>query len=63
MTIKEAVERIKQAGNNVRITPTEDKKCKIEVNTGSGWATLLKDLNRNMAEDVIRQSKDKLLLG
>jgi hypothetical protein len=62
MTIKEAAEKIKKA-KNTRITQSENT-CIIEIQTEAGWATLpLKNLNRTMAEDIIRQANDKLLLG
>jgi hypothetical protein len=62
MTIKEAAEQIKKA-KNTRITPSGNTYL-IEIQTDAGWAALpLKNLNRKMAEDIIRQADNKLLLG
>jgi len=62
MTIKEAAEQIQKA-KNTRITTSGDT-CQIEIQTDAGWAALpLKNLNRKMAEDIIKQADSKLLLG
>jgi len=62
MTIKEAVEQIKQS-KDVRIVPL-GKGCKIEVLKETQWVTIpLGCLNRNIAEDILRQANDKLILG
>lgn len=62
-TIKEAVDKIRQVGtNNTRITPVGNK-CKIEVNIGGNWAALLSNLDRNVAEDIIRQATNRVILG
>ena len=65
MTINEAVEKIKKAGpSNTQITPMSDSdRFKIEINLGQGWATILTGLKRVMAEDVIRQASNRVLLG
>jgi hypothetical protein len=62
-TIKEAVDKIRQVGTtNARITPVGNR-CKIEIYTGKEWVTLLSNLERNIAEDVIRQATNRVILG
>lgn len=65
MKITEAVNKIKAAGKqNTRIAPmTGSDKYKIEVNIGQGWAIVVKDVTRQMAEDIIRQADNKVILG
>lgn len=63
--VQEAVARIRKVGvENARITPISgSKKVKIEIKNGGGWATVLKDLDQNIAEDVLQQAKNRLIFG
>jgi hypothetical protein len=66
MNITEAVQKIKQAGaGNTRITPMPDGSdaVRIEVNLGQGWATIISGIKRGMAEDILRQATNRVLLG
>lgn len=65
MTIKEAVERMKKAGESkTRLVPiTGTNQVNIQVDMGQGWATIMKGVERPMAEDILRQAKDRVILG
>lgn len=63
-TIKEAVEVMKQVGeSNTRKAPGAPGLIDIQINRGGQWVTLLADLNPAIADDVIRQASNRVLLG
>ena len=62
--MQNAIQQIKQAGpENTKITPTENNLVKIQIKTPTGWVTIANNLKQNLAEDMIRQSTNRLLLG
>lgn len=64
MQLSEAVKRIKSAGTeNTRITPASSGKHNVEVKTPGGWVKVVSDVTRPMAEDIIRQATNKVILG
>lgn len=63
-TVKEAVEKIRQVGvDNARITQLGNGKAKIEVKTKAGWVSVLSNINSRIAEDILRQATNKVILG
>lgn len=61
MSLQDVVERIRKA-EEVKITPKGDKVV-IEIKTTAGWVAVIKDLERSMAEDIIRQANNRVILG
>ena len=63
--LSKIIETIKKAGpNNTRITPIPGTdKFMIEINLGSGWASVMKGLKQQMAEDIVRQASSRIILG
>ncbi len=63
-TVKEAVEKIRQVGvDNARITQLGNGKAKIEVKTKAGWVSVLNNVSSGIAEDILRQATNKVILG
>lgn len=64
-TVKEAVKRIQRAGvANTRIVPMlGSQRVKIEALLDGSWVTVAKDLDQKIAEDIIRQSTSRVILG
>lgn len=62
---KDAVNRIREAGSgNTRISPIPNsRKVKVEIKVNNSWVTVLRDLDQTIAEDVLRQATNKVLLG
>lgn len=63
MKLTEAVQRIRSAQSHRVSSMPNSNKVKIEVSTGDGWVTIMKDITRGMAEDIIRQASNKVILG
>lgn len=62
--IKEAVAQMKQVGEeNIRKVPTSEGKIDIQIQKGGHWLTVLKNLNPAIADDVIRQASNRVILG
>lgn len=61
--LKQVVERIKKAKDSRITSQPGTQSVMIEILTEAGWVAAIKGLNRNMAEDVIRQAKDRMILG
>ena len=66
--INEAIQKIKSVGSSaVRVVPmngqTVDGNHQIEINQNGNWTTILTGVKRPMAEDIIRQATNKVLLG
>ena len=63
INLNETVSTIKRVGSaNTRIVSTGDK-CIIEVNENGAWSELLGGLNRKMAEDIVSQAANRVILG
>lgn len=67
MNITEAKNTIKSAGsNNVRVVPMPgqpfDGDHQIEVKTDS-WHVVLSGLSKSMAEGLVREATNKVILG
>jgi hypothetical protein len=62
---KKAIDRIREVGiNNARISPVPNsRKTKIEIKVNNNWVTVLRDLDQTIAEDVLRQATNKVILG
>lgn len=69
MNINEAVQKIKKVGvNNVRVVPMDGQSVKdglhkIEIKDGGIWTTVLEGMHRRMAEDLVSQAVNKVILG
>ena len=63
--LQEAVAKIRQVGiTNVRISPISgDTKHQIEIMESGSWIKILSPMEKNMAEDVLRQASNKVILG
>jgi hypothetical protein len=64
-TIREAVEVMKQVGpTNIRKAASRTAGAvDIQVCRDGQWVTLLSGLNQSIADDVVRQATDRMLLG
>ena len=69
INVNEAVERIKKAGtNNVRAVPMPghhvlDGQHQIEVRENAAWAPILTGVSKRIAEDLISQAVNRVILG
>jgi hypothetical protein len=68
MNINEAVQKIKKVGvANVRVLPMEGQSFtglhKIEIRDQGAWAIVLEGLEKCMAESLVRQAVNKVILG
>lgn len=66
--INEAVESIKRVGGtNARIVPMPGQdvngKQQIEIHEGATWRPVVSGVSRKMAEDIIAQATNKVILG
>lgn len=63
-SLQEVTSRIQKAGTDkVRIISTGPTKVFIEIFEDGTWVRVLKELDRPMAEDVIKQATNRLILG
>lgn len=69
VNLNEAITRIKAAGPcNVRSVPMAGQdvisgRYQIEIRESGTWSIVLEGTTRSMAEDIIRQSTNKVILG
>lgn len=69
LNLNEAISRIKSVGvHNVRIVPMQNESVidgnhQIEVNESGAWTTIIAGIKRNIAEDLVRQATNKVILG
>ncbi len=69
MNINDVVAQIKSVGvNEVRVTTMEgqsciDGDCQIDIRQSGAWNTILSGVKRTMAENIVRQSRDRVILG
>ena len=68
MNINEAVQKIKKAGaTNVRVLPMDGQSFsglhKIEIRNGGAWAIVVEGLEKAMAESLVQQAVNKVILG
>lgn len=63
--ISEAVHRIRVAGpDNVRRIPGNDPQSfTIQINENGQWVSVVKDVSQTVAEDVMRQATNRVILG
>lgn len=62
--LSETIQQIKKHGpQNAKIIPNENGKYKIVISTPQGQVTIANNLNRNIAEDIIRQATNRVILG
>jgi hypothetical protein len=58
------VNKIREVGvSNVRLTTTNANKVIIEVFEHGIWKRAFREVDRNIAEDILRQATNKLILG
>lgn len=68
ININEAVQAIKKVGvTQTRVVPMAgqsaiDGKFQIEVNDG-GWRSVVSGITQKMAEDIVAQATNKVILG
>ena len=69
ININEAIQKIKQAGaSSVRSVPMTNESVdggnfQIEVNLNGSWTPVISGVKQSMAEDIIRQAFNKVILG
>lgn len=57
-------ETIKRAGKtNTRITATTDGKAQIEINEGGSWRIIQSDVSPKIAESLVKQATQGVILG
>jgi hypothetical protein len=63
-SLKEALNKIREVGpTNTRITPVSGtKNVKIEVQANGAWVTVVTDVTRMMAEDILNQAVNRVIL-
>jgi hypothetical protein len=66
--INEAVEAIKRVGGtNARIVPMPGQdvngRQQVEIREGTSWYPVVTGVSRKMAEDIIAQAVNKVILG
>ena len=61
----DTIQQIREAGtNNARITNMAGtQNVKIEINKNGQWVTIMRDLKQSIAEDILRQANNRLILG
>lgn len=69
LNVNEAIQRIKTIGaSNVRIVPMDgqpinDGNHQIDIRNGTGWETIVTGVKKRMAEDIVNQAVNKVILG
>lgn len=66
MNIKETINKITKAGqNNVQITNVGggQNEWAIEIRLGGVWTPILSGLPKPMAEDIVKQAKNRVICG
>lgn len=67
LNISEVVQQIRSVGaNNSRIVPISsggNTTYKIEINESGAWRPVIAGVNLNMAEDMMRQAVNRVILG
>lgn len=66
--INEAIQKIKAVGpNSVRIVPMQgqpvDGDHQVEIHENGSWTPVVIGIKRPMAEDIVRQATNRVLLG
>lgn len=67
--INEAIQKIKKVGGtNARIVPMAGQnvlegKVQIEVRDGGNWQAVVSGITQKMAEDIIAQATNRVILG
>jgi len=67
--INEAIQKIKRVGGtNTRIVPMAGQsivegRVQIEVRSGGEWETVVTGVTQKMAEDIVSQATNKVILG
>jgi hypothetical protein len=60
---RNAVQQIRESEGSRIVNLPNSGKVKIEVLRGGEWVTVLRELERPIAEDVIRQASNRVILG
>lgn len=69
ININEAIQKIKQAGAQaVRTVPMPGQSVdggdyQIEIQVGNSWQPVVTGVKKPMAEDIVRQATNRVLLG
>jgi len=69
INVNEAIQKIKQAGSScVRAVPMPNQNVlsgdyQIEVKTNDVWAPIVVGVNKKIAEDIISQATNRVILG
>lgn len=68
INVTAVIQEIKKAGqNSVRAIPMAnqpiDGNYEIEIQENGNWRTVISGLKKPMAEDIIRQATNRVLLG
>lgn len=60
--LTDIINRIKKSGKH-RIVNSSKDKVNIEIEENGKWVIVTNNVTQTMAEDIIRQSSNKVLLG
>lgn len=68
MNINEALQKIRKVGaSNVRVLPMEGQSFnglhRIEIRDQGAWAMVIEGVEKCMAENLVRQAVNKVILG
>lgn len=69
ININEAIQKIKRVGaQSVRTIPMQGQSVdggdyQIEINNNGQWESIVVGVKKQMAEDIIRQATNRMLLG
>jgi len=69
MNLNEAIKKIKKVGaSNVRVVPMPNQSIKdgdhqVEIKEGSNWLPIVTGIKKQMAENLVSQAVNKVILG
>jgi nitrate reductase beta subunit len=69
LNVNEAIQKIKSIGaSNVRIVPMAGQPInsgdhQIEIKSGANWEPIVSGVKKKMAEDIVNQAINKVILG
>lgn len=69
INLNEAIQKIKTVGpSNVRVIPMPGQNImtgnyQIEVQDGGNWSSIVVGIKKSMAEDIVSQATNRVILG
>jgi hypothetical protein len=69
VNVNEAIQKIKSAGaTNVRVVPMSGQNIntgdyQIDLQSNGQWSTIVTGIKKSMAEDLVNQATNRVILG